>query len=271
MDFAEFERRFNRLEPAVRETGGYIRNARKNGKTEVFIKVDGSPVTNIDMEANERLCRFLEQEFPGEIVIGEESGHKQYAPGSGCVWYVDPIDGTRSFVDGKDGYFILIGLCVEGIPVFGMVYQPEKDILIYGWTGLPATSLNGTGQAQVLMPETPEWRSGMPVVMKAVASIHREYFRDRFNITRAPHFDDMIDMISSLTGASNGFISYRRTAYWDLCAPAALLNASGYKLAATDPELPVTMNDGKLSTAFYYCLPPDTPESFLKELRNRLT
>jgi 3'-phosphoadenosine 5'-phosphosulfate (PAPS) 3'-phosphatase len=79
----------------------------------------------------------------------------------------------------------------------------------------------------------------------------------------------MIDMLGSLYGVSNGYISYRPTAYWDLCAPAALLRASGYKLAGEAGDNAVLFNDGTISTNFYYCLPPDTPEAFIKELRVR--
>jgi 3'-phosphoadenosine 5'-phosphosulfate (PAPS) 3'-phosphatase len=266
MDFAEFERRFILLDPLIRETGRHVREQRKSEQINVMIKPDGSPVTNLDLYANKRICTFLEENFPGEVVIGEESENKQYKPGAGFVWYVDPIDGTKAFIDGREGYFVLIGLCIDGVPVFGMIYQPEKDILMYGWTGKPALAVNGSSTVEVMKSELPSWHHNIPIVMKAIRSEHRSFFKSRFNVARASFQDEMIDMLGSLYGVSNGYISYRPTAYWDLCAPAALLHASGYELAGEAEVTPVLFNDGTLSTSFYYCLPPDTPASFIKEL-----
>lgn len=269
MDFSEFERRFILLEPLIRKTGHMVMEQRRSEQINVVTKSDGSPVTNCDIFANEQICTFIAETFPGEVVIGEESEQKRYKSGAGCVWYVDPIDGTKAFIEGRDGYFVLIGLCLHGVPVFGMVYQPEKDLLMYGWPGMPATAVNGDSAGVIMRSDPPSWHHHLPLVMKAIHSEHRTYFQNRFNIRRAPYQDEMIDMIGSLYGASNGYISYRPTAYWDLCAPAALLHSSGYRLAGEDADRAVLFNDGKLSTSFYYCLPPDTPEIFIKELRIR--
>jgi 3'-phosphoadenosine 5'-phosphosulfate (PAPS) 3'-phosphatase len=269
MDFAEFERRFTLLEPLIRETGRHVREKRQTEQIDIEIKSDGSPVTSLDLYANKRICTFIEENFPGEVVIGEESDHKKYKPGTGLVWYVDPIDGTKAFIDGREGYFVLIGLCLNGVPVFGMISQPERDLLMYGWTGMPAMAVNGDSAASVIKTELPSWSHSSPIVMKAIGSEHRLYFQSRYNIARAPFQNEMIDMLGSLYGFSNGYISYRPTAYWDLCAPAALLRASGYKLAGEAGEDSVLFNDGTISTNFYYCLPPDTPDAFIKELRIR--
>ncbi|MFU8860676.1 MAG: 3'(2'),5'-bisphosphate nucleotidase CysQ family protein [Cyclonatronaceae bacterium] len=269
MDFSEFERRFILLEPLIRKTGRQVMEYRKSEQINVITKSDGSPVTNCDIFANEQICTFIADNFPGETVIGEESQQKRYTSGAGFVWYVDPIDGTKAFIEGRHGYFVLIGLCVEGVPVFGMVYQPEKDVLMFGWPGKPATSVNGSSAEVKMKSETPSWHHNLPVVMKAIKSEHRTYFMKRFNLDRAPFEDEMIDMLGSLYGVSNGYISYRSTAYWDLCAPAALLHSSGYRLAGEASEHAILLNDGNLSTSFYYCLPPDTPDVFIKELWKR--
>lgn len=269
MDFAEFERRFLIIQPLIRETGSFVCDRRKIGKPDVNIKSDGSPVTEYDILANKRICSFLMENFPGEVVIGEESEQMKYRPGSGYVWYVDPIDGTKAYIDGRDGYFVLIGLCVKGIPVFGMVYQPEKDLLIYGWTGKASAARTGNSGEYILKVRKPSWNDLQPIVMKSIHSDHRRFFESRFGVTRAPFQTDMIDMLSTLYGYSNGYVSYRPTAYWDLCAPAALLRSSGYRLSGDDVEHPVLFNDGTVSTSFYYCLPYDTPEAFISEVKKR--
>jgi 3'-phosphoadenosine 5'-phosphosulfate (PAPS) 3'-phosphatase len=269
MDFAEFERRFILLKPVIRETGQYIRDMRKRGVPEVISKADGSPVTLFDIKANEMLCSFLTNNFPGEVVIGEESGNKAYESGLDNVWYVDPIDGTKAYIEGLDGYYVLIGFCWKGVPVLGLIYQPEKDILLYGWPGKMVSSFpvhSGDGN---LINNKPRWDGQRSIVMKSVPAEDRKYLETRFGISRAKYRSDMIDMMSALYGYSNGFISYRPTAYWDLCAPAALLRSNGYHLASEDAEHPVLFNDGNVMSGFYYCLPSDTPREFIRVVRSR--
>jgi histidinol phosphatase-like enzyme (inositol monophosphatase family) len=75
---------------------------------DVEIKADSSPVTVADRAAEELLADFLRREFPADGFIGEERGER---PGSsGMRWIVDPIDGTKSFVQGVPLYGVLVGL-----------------------------------------------------------------------------------------------------------------------------------------------------------------
>ena len=48
------------------------------------------------------------------------------------VWLVDPIDGTKDFIRGEDGYSVMIGLVCNGRPTLGVVYQPSLDRLFHG-------------------------------------------------------------------------------------------------------------------------------------------
>lgn len=85
-------------------------------------KADGSEVTSADEEAEECVRRLVEESFPDDGFLGEESGER---PGrSGRRWIVDPIDGTRSFALGVPLYAVLLALEVEGTPVLGCCHLP---------------------------------------------------------------------------------------------------------------------------------------------------
>ncbi len=92
-------------------------------RVDIELKADRSPVTVADREAEACLFRMIGSEFPADACLGEEQGER---PGtSGFRWIVDPIDGTRSFVQGVPLYGVMVALTdPRGEPVVGVVHFP---------------------------------------------------------------------------------------------------------------------------------------------------
>lgn len=86
------------------------------------IKSDTSPVTIADREAETAMRTLIEAECPGHGIEGEEHGRKDGS--EDWVWYLDPIDGTKSFICGVPMFGTLIGLAYDGKPVLGVLDQP---------------------------------------------------------------------------------------------------------------------------------------------------
>lgn len=106
------------------------------------LKDDGTPVTEADRAAEMLIRSRLRQAFPADGVRGEEYGDE--ASSSGRVWWVDPIDGTKSFMRGVPLYAVLIALEVEGAIEVGAAYFPALDEMVYAARGRGAF-LNGRG------------------------------------------------------------------------------------------------------------------------------
>lgn len=104
------------------------------GDFERELKEDDSPVTVADREAEQHIRRHLERAFPEDGILGEEFGEK---PGtSGRRWIVDPIDGTKSFVQGLPLYGVLVGLEEEDGPsIAGAAYIPALDEMVCAASG----------------------------------------------------------------------------------------------------------------------------------------
>ncbi len=99
----------------------------------VDIKADDSPVTRADKEAEELMRRRLDEASPTDGIIGEEFDEK---PGtSGYQWYLDPIDGTKSFIRGVPLFGTMIGLERAGRAVAGVIVFPALGELVYGAEG----------------------------------------------------------------------------------------------------------------------------------------
>jgi myo-inositol-1(or 4)-monophosphatase len=98
------------------------------------IKADASPVTVADRKAEELIRGRIEASYPDHAIVGEEFGTSEHE-GASHRWFVDPIDGTKSFVQGVPLYAVLIGLEIEGRVEVGAAYFPALDEMIAAATG----------------------------------------------------------------------------------------------------------------------------------------
>ena len=96
-------------------------------------KEDATPVTVADVEAENLIRQRLAAEFPRDGVLGEEKGEQ--AGSSGRVWIVDPIDGTKSFIQGVPLYGALLALEENGEAVVGAIGLPGFDEVIFAARG----------------------------------------------------------------------------------------------------------------------------------------
>lgn len=93
-------------------------------------KVDGSPVTVADRDAEAILLEHLHSVAPDLPVISEEAASSGHIPEINDAFFlVDPLDGTREFIDRRDEFTVNVGLVEKGIPVLGIVYAPALGTL----------------------------------------------------------------------------------------------------------------------------------------------
>jgi histidinol-phosphatase len=93
------------------------------------LKEDQTPVTVADRKAEELIRGRIEKRFPGHAIVGEEFGAAE-TEGASHRWFIDPIDGTRSFVRGIPMYAVLLGLEIEGEVSVGVAYFPAMGEML---------------------------------------------------------------------------------------------------------------------------------------------
>ena len=98
------------------------------------LKADKTPVTIADQDAEKLIRRRIEQRYPHHAIVGEELGVKENQ-GADCRWFIDPIDGTKSFMRGVPAYAVLLGLEIEGTVEVGVAYFPGTDEMLLAATG----------------------------------------------------------------------------------------------------------------------------------------
>ncbi|MBN1597579.1 MAG: 3'(2'),5'-bisphosphate nucleotidase CysQ [Bacteroidales bacterium] len=106
-----------------------------NDEVEVMTKSDDSPLTMADLESDRIICETLK---PTNIPqLSEENANISFSERSAwnLFWLIDPLDGTKEFINKRAEYTINIALVESGIPVLGVVYVPVQNILYYGLKG----------------------------------------------------------------------------------------------------------------------------------------
>lgn len=143
----------------ARQAGKLILEAIVENDWHVQQKADNTPVTSIDQLASEFICDQLSQLCPSVLIVSEESMPETLIP-SDSYWLVDPLDGTRGFIDGSSEYSINISLIESGLPVLGVLYAPMFDDLYYATNKTPAyREFKARQPSQLQLKSTPApWR-----------------------------------------------------------------------------------------------------------------
>jgi myo-inositol-1(or 4)-monophosphatase len=133
-----------RLEEIVREAGR-IAHSRWPGAGHALTSWDKSPnnpVSEADLEVDRFLKRELHRLLPSAGWLSEETADDKVRTASGLIWLVDPIDGTRDFVRGRDGWAVSVALVSANKPLIGMLAAPARGEEWVAQAGQGAT-LNG--------------------------------------------------------------------------------------------------------------------------------
>ncbi len=129
----------DRIREALERAGKILMAHSARGVTARMKKGD-DPVTEADLETDAALKAILPQ--PGDGWLSEETADDASRLDCSRVWVVDPLDGTREFVQGIPEWCCSIGLVEDGLPTAGGIYNPATDQMIVGAIGFGVT-LNG--------------------------------------------------------------------------------------------------------------------------------
>ena len=100
----------------------------------IEIKQDKSPVSNGDLRVNDLIQKKIIELTPKIKIISEETVDLKVKNTSKVFWLIDPIDGTKEYISGKDEYTLNAALVVNNVPVLGLVGVPKKNRLFYTYS-----------------------------------------------------------------------------------------------------------------------------------------
>ena len=216
------------------------------------VKQDGTPVTEADRRAEQIILARLRAAYPDIPVLAEEEACAGCIPELGVRFFcVDPLDGTKGFIDRTGEFTVNIALIDGGRPVAGVVYAPDARLLYYGAAGEGA--YRGRDGAPPEAIRTREPRRGALVGIGS-RNHHAQGSEER---NRRLGIADYLPSGSSLKfcmlaeGSADVYPRYGRTMEWDTAAGQAVLEAAGGRVMALDgDEEAGPLRYGKLETDF---------------------
>ena len=224
-----------KLIPVVRAAGEIELGYFKSG-AEVIDKLDGSPVTLADQEAEALIAAKLKVLCPEIPMIGEESVAAGTIPdiAGGEFWLVDPLDGTREFITGSGDFTVNIALLRNFSPVMGIIYAPVADELYFGAEGQAFMSLKGRPEKKISVRK-------MPAEGLTVVASKRHGDPERLNdflgnkkVATLTNRSSSLKFCIIAAGQADFYPRLGPTSEWDTAAGDAILRAAGGKVTTLD-------------------------------------
>ncbi len=131
----DFKRELTLAKKAARVAGEILRGHWRRGGYHIGSKGVDNPVTAADLEADRALKKLLHEPFPEYGWLSEETVDNDARLECRRVWIVDPLDGTKEFINGIPEFSVAIALVEDGVPVLGVTYNPIKREMYWAARG----------------------------------------------------------------------------------------------------------------------------------------
>jgi 3'(2'), 5'-bisphosphate nucleotidase len=206
----------------------------------VRIKADGSPVTPADEAAESIIREGLARLAPGLPIVSEEDTARPRPSAGEAYFLVDPLDGTREFIAGRDEYTVNIALMSDRQPALGVIAAPALGLLWRGIVGRGAERLTFSG-GEVSQPEPIQTRyrpEGELIVMVSRSHLDEATRRhlDELPFTRRIACGSSIKFCRLAEGLADHYPRLGNTHDWDVAAGHAVLAAAGGSVVGWDDE-----------------------------------
>jgi 3'(2'), 5'-bisphosphate nucleotidase len=214
-------------------------------------KPDGSPVTEADRNAERLIVARLRALTPRIPVIAEEGRAEGTAPEpvGEMFWLVDPLDGTREMLAGRDEFTVNIALIIARRPVLGVVTAPALDRAWWGSSGQGACRRAAGSTVSTRARQAP---SGETVA--CASRSHRDASTDAWlaerGITRINAIGSSLKFCLIAQGEADVYPRFGRTMEWDTAAGHAILAAAGGRVETLDGKSLTYGKPGFVNPAF---------------------
>jgi 3'(2'), 5'-bisphosphate nucleotidase len=199
-------------------------------------KQDGSPVTEADLAADKIIGEGLARIAPGIPSLSEERATEASPPFSGSFFLIDPLDGTKEFVAGRNEFTVNLALVSRGQPLLGFVGAPALGLVWRGLVGRGAERLTIEGntiKSVAPIRTRPHPPAGQPWTV-AVSRSHGDKRTEGFIASRPGAVRAELGSAVKFGRVAEGAVDiYPRlgpTSEWDVAAGHAVVTAAGGKI-----------------------------------------
>ena len=202
----------------------------------IEIKEDKSPVSNGDLKVNELITNQIKKLTPNIPIVSEETVNLKIKNKAKIFWLIDPIDGTKEYIAGKDEYTLNAALVIDTVPVLGVVGVPKKNRLFYTY---------GPGESYLIENETTKKLNckklqpkGKVVALSSVVKPSDIILNKLkgFNVTNIVKMASSYKFCVIATGEYDVYAARERANEWDYAAGHAVAQNAGAIIKTLDEK-----------------------------------
>jgi len=192
----------------------------------ITIKADKSPVTDGDLTVDKILRDKIKNLTPNLTIISEETVNLEIQNREKNFWLIDPIDGTRDYINKKDEYTLNAALIIDLEPAIGIVYAPAKDRLFFSYGKNLAYELNNKKTISLsCKKKNTEKIIGLENSGQTPSEIFEIY--KKYNVTETLKMSSSLKFCILAAGEADIYAAKARAFEWDIAAGHAILSHAG--------------------------------------------
>ena len=202
----------------------------------IEIKEDRSPVSNGDLAVNELITNKIKKLTPNIQIISEETVNLKIKNKAKIFWLIDPIDGTKEYIAGKDEYTLNAALVINTVPVIGVVGVPKKNRLFYSF-GPGESFLIENGKTKKINCEKKQ-PNGKVVALSSVIKPSDIILNKlkKFNVSEIVKMASSYKFCVIATGEYDIYAAKERANEWDYAAGHAVAQNAGAIIKTLDEK-----------------------------------
>ena len=202
----------------------------------IEVKEDKSPVSNGDLEVNKLITSKIKALTPNIPIVSEETVDLKEKNKAKIFWLIDPIDGTKEYIAGKDEYTLNAALVINTIPVLGVVGVPKKNRLFYTY-GPGESYLIENGETKKINCKKQQPKGEIVALSSVVkpSDIILNKLKE-FNVTSIVKMASSYKFCVIATGEYDIYAARERANEWDYAAGHAVAQNAGAVIKTLDEK-----------------------------------
>nr|WP_109562416.1 3'(2'),5'-bisphosphate nucleotidase CysQ [Jannaschia seohaensis] len=257
----DFDRMMVILRSLALEAGDAIMEIYNSEDFDVRAKSDDSPVTAADEAADKLISAGLRAAFPDAALVTEEQSATHDLSVSD-FFIVDPLDGTKEFVQRRGDFTVNIAWVEAGVPVRGVVYAPAKGRLFMTRADGQSVEEIGPfdketpGEAKEIHVSTPDETALLVVASKSHRDAATDAYIGKYSVADMRSAGSSLKFCLVATGEADLYPRLGRTMEWDTAAGHAVLSGAGGHVVRFDDHSPLAYGKDGFANPFFIAHAP---------------
>lgn len=257
----DFEQLVDVMRRLAIEAGEKIMRVYSAPDFDVRTKSDASPVTEADEIADAHISAGLRAAFPDMMLVTEEQSATHAAQGKTFL-IVDPLDGTKEFINRRGDFTVNIAYVEDGVPLRGVVYAPARERLFFTRADgqsveeSGALDTNSVGSLKELTVSEPDAEALRVVASKSHRDAATDAYIGKYPVADFKSAGSSLKFCLVAAGEADLYPRLGRTMEWDTAAGDAVLRGAGGHVVRFDDHTTFTYGKPGFENPFFIGFAP---------------